>query len=786
MAKQETRGYIGTYRKPGTAAAVYDPGATILEGIEKAGEAITGRIKTVRDFENAAAVRRQETLNSLAETEGMKDFTALDSLQQQLMSEIDELYRLDISSFEGDRSAYLKKQNEMQRVIGDIPALMGLIDQEAELLKENEQGGNLVKNYLKSNNENYYNFVDRASKGGEGISFRVENGNIIAQLDGKDVFNGHAYINAKKDGYDLVEYAGDYSKEINAADAQAYKGLEGLVKTQILEKVKNGTELTREEMKDYTLAKQKHRERLESGRIALPINESTYQTFTGYGEDNITPYGEIEGQDEQTREAIIDYMVNQRFPEDLVTTKIETEVGRPMTQFQKENLALQREKLRVKKFELLQKGQMDEKVINTLNKNAEYTNIINSIITEEGDEANAVDRLAGILNRVNSDQNVNYVAGSNDDIIAQIAKDRGIDLNDADAKAKLLEEEAGKIYIQKSGGKFSEIQFDINDPNEIFEILSKNTTGISNKDILNYGYEVGEFKPGKDKFDPKQDYKKKQQPTKEVETPTDKNDQTVPPPPSPPPPQKVEETTEVVEEKPVSKEKGEEVVDVKTKMQERIKEQGGASKLKNKVLDENVGDGKDYLRNMLNYENTMGDFYGNSVINYGFSGTGKKGARLLQLYKQASGSASEKALSTIDKYIIGSGPNQADVGDGNRTILQDLNMSRSDFDKLPTDVKRQLVDWKFNSGRGTTDLIAIASGIEIDGEKWNGTKAYEQNSPDASLLSGVDIAKLTPESLAKARKELYQGRINGLKGMKGKESEYKLALQGYNNSQQYR
>ena len=93
---------------------------------------------------------------------------------------------------------------------------------------------------------------------------------------------------------------------------------------------------------------------------------------------------------------------------------------------------------------MLQKGQVDEKVINTLNKNAEYTNIINSIITEEGDEANAVDRLAGILNRVNSDQNVNYVAGSNDDIIAQIAKNRGIDLNDADAKAKLLEEEAGK------------------------------------------------------------------------------------------------------------------------------------------------------------------------------------------------------------------------------------------------------------------------------------------------------------------------------------------------------
>jgi hypothetical protein len=193
---------------------------------------------------------------------------------------------------------------------------------------------------------------------------------------------------------------------------------------------------------------------------------------------------------------------------------------------------------------------MDEKVINTLNKNAEYANeIVDAVTRRGGSESFATNTFTDYLNKVNADQNVNYVVGSDPEIIAQIAKNRGIDLNDADAKAKLLEEEAGKIYIQKSGGKFSEIQFDINDPNEIFEILSKNTTGISNKDILNYGYEVGEFKPDKDKFDPKQDYKKKQQPTEEVEistdkvqTPTDKNNQTVPPSPLP---QEVEESTEV-------------------------------------------------------------------------------------------------------------------------------------------------------------------------------------------------------------------------------------------------
>ena len=264
MAKKETRGYIGTYRKPGAASASFDPAGTILEGIESTEKDITSRIKTVRDFENAAATRRQETLDALADTEGMKDFTALDSLQQDLMKEIDELYKLDIASFEGDRSAYLKKQNEMQRVIGDIPALMGLIDQEAELMKENEGAGgsDYVKKYLKSNNEDYYNFVNNASKGGDKISFRIQNGNIIAQLDGKDVFNGNAYIKAKKDGYDLVEYAGDYTKEIDDADARAYKGLNNLVTTEITQKIQNNTELTEEEIKDYTLAKQKYRERM--------------------------------------------------------------------------------------------------------------------------------------------------------------------------------------------------------------------------------------------------------------------------------------------------------------------------------------------------------------------------------------------------------------------------------------------------------------------------------------------------------------------------------------------
>jgi hypothetical protein len=252
----------------------------------------------------------------------------------------------------------------------------------------------------------------------------------------------------------------------------------------------------------------------------------------------------------------------------------------------------------------------------------------------------------------------------------------------------------------------------------------------------------------------------------------------------------VVDTTEKVEEKVQDadvdevfgvEEEVEELPETSAYMSERIKAQGGEDKLANPVLKEDLGDGKDYLRNMLNFENTMGNFSGNSVANYGFSGTGPKGGKLLELYNKEKGSAEEKALSTIDKFIIGSGPDQEDVGGGNKTILQDLNMSREDFDKLPEDVRRQLVDWKFNSGRGTTDLIAIAGGAD-----WDGKKAFQKNSPTVEFIEKIDISKLTPESLKKARQELYKGRVDGLKNMKGKESEYKAALKGYNNSQKYR
>lgn len=357
--------YRGSYRNPGSSQ-FFDPSADILAGIESVEKTIGQRKTAVRDFENAAAVRRQETLDSLRETEGMSDTTAIDSLQQQLMNEVDELYKLDIASFEGDRSSYLKKAGEVNKIVETIPALMGLIDAEGETLKESQSSSqDFFKKLLRSNDPNYYDFVDAASKGGPGVSFRMQNGNIIAQLNGKDIFNGNAYVKAKKDGFDLVKYAGDYTPQINEADALASKGLDTLVSKETTEKVNKGIELVGEEKTNYTLAKQKYEERLRSGNIPIPVNESTYQMFTNYGisdSDKKDPWGkDLQMQEGATREAVVQYMIDQKFPGgDKVTTKTTTKEIPGPSALDLRKMSLKEREQKLKEIEF-QKG-LDEEL----------------------------------------------------------------------------------------------------------------------------------------------------------------------------------------------------------------------------------------------------------------------------------------------------------------------------------------------------------------------------------------------------------------------------------------
>lgn len=370
--------YRGSYRRPGSSQ-FFDPSADILAGIESVEKTIGERKKTVRDFENAAAIRRQEMIQSLQDTEAMDDMSAVDSLQASLMQQVDDLYKLDIESFEGDRSAYLKKAGEVNRIVQTIPALMGLIDAEATTLDEAKKSGKpLDKSVLRSNNPDYYNFVENASKGGKNISFRIQNGNIIAQLDGKDVFNGNAYVKAKEKGVDLINYAKDYTKQMDEFDARASRGLKGLVKASKIEQaLANGTVVETNEKNDYIDAvKAYEKALLEDPNIGALVNESTYQTFA---EDDSIYKGDA-NQVESTKNKIVDYMVNRKFPmykrnlgTAIADEKTTRDIGAPMSLGEKARLDFQKMKFTVDQIQTAKTEQELQRSIDFyLNRNLEH------------------------------------------------------------------------------------------------------------------------------------------------------------------------------------------------------------------------------------------------------------------------------------------------------------------------------------------------------------------------------------------------------------------------------
>ena len=311
--------YEGSYRRPGQSE-YFDPSADILAGIESVEKSIGERKKKVTDFENTAALENQKYQDALADTESMEDTGVVDSLQQNLSDKILELNRLKIASFEGDQTEYLKKSSELNRYIETLPVLMGLIDEEAKTTKDAKLNGTFNKDYLRSNNQKYYEFIEAINNGGKGVTFDTKNGNIIAKLNGKEVFNGNAYIKGKKEGFDLINYADGYQEQIDQADVQAYKGLESLVSKEVIKGIESGNKdkIIDKKLENYKKARQKYKERLLSGEIAIPINESTYQKYNpsfdgyenfGYGDD-----ANKAKQISDTKAAIIESMVENRFP----------------------------------------------------------------------------------------------------------------------------------------------------------------------------------------------------------------------------------------------------------------------------------------------------------------------------------------------------------------------------------------------------------------------------------------------------------------------------------------
>ena len=478
--------YEGSYRRPGQSE-YFDPSADILAGIESVEKSIGERKKKVTDFENTAALENQKYQDALADTESMEDTGVVDSLQQNLSDKILELNRLKIASFEGDQTEYLKKSSELNRYIETLPVLMGLIDEEAKTTKDAKLNGTFNKDYLRSNNQKYYEFIEAINNGGKGVTFDTKNGNIIAKLNGKEVFNGNAYIKGKKDGFDLINYADGYKEQIDQADTQAYKGLEKLVRKDIIKGVEQGDKITGEIAKNYEIARRRYKERLESGEIAIPVNESTYQKYNpsfdgyenfGYGDD-----ANKAKQISDTKAAIIESMVENRFPGgDRVVVQTTEEAKKKPTAFELAEQKLKQDKFNLQKLKFDREKskaieeELEPKFLNEFNK--EYSNTEANNFSDNKTKHNgvkiAMDQVVGSMEKIPMPN----LSGMSLEERKQIVRK-----NREDNSKILVPKEAIKELSVTYPGLKDEEYKDINTPKKLRDVLMQLALG---DDLENY------------------------------------------------------------------------------------------------------------------------------------------------------------------------------------------------------------------------------------------------------------------------------------------------------------
>jgi len=318
--------YRGSYRRPGSIPGSFNPAADVLSAIEEVEGKFVKRRKDIDLFEQQAMQRRLNLQKMVDDTKTMDENPFKAQMTQEFSQMVDDLYKADIESFDGDRTGYMEKANNAQKVIGDFQKVVGLLDADVNEYKD-KSPAELKKLVLRSQfmgkdgmkREDYLAFLNDPSK----MGMRIQNGELIITNNGKDLFNGTRYLNSKKDGYSLVEYGNDYTKEIDAAAKDAMQGVADLAIIRQYEKLANeGKKLNTFTDVDYRKAVEAYRNNLmKSDKIDALINESTFQRYT----TNRDVYNADKHFDE-TKTAIIDDLVKKQFPTAYRTKQVTTKL----------------------------------------------------------------------------------------------------------------------------------------------------------------------------------------------------------------------------------------------------------------------------------------------------------------------------------------------------------------------------------------------------------------------------------------------------------------------------
>lgn len=372
-----------TYRRPRTyrrSPVVFNPAADVLAGIEYVEGAFKERRAKVNLFQAQAEQRRIDMQKAVDDTKRIDETDAMAEMTAQFSNMVTDLYKADIASFDGDRSDYLRMSNNAQSVIGDFGKVIGVVDELSNKytsMNPAEQKKMVLRSQFVGDDAEtqkaYIDFLNDPSK----MNIKIQGKDILITNNGKDLFNGTQLLNSVKAGNNLIEYAGDYEKELTEASNEASSGLQSLVKASTIEKaVAGGTKITTEAKNDYIDAVGAYRDNLEkSDKIEALINESNFQRFTDSSDvyDN-KKHGEL------TKEKMIEYLVNKKFPmynnvtgTAIGDVKITEDVGTPMSLGERAKLNFQKMKFNVEQIQTAKTEQELQKSVDFyLNRNLKH------------------------------------------------------------------------------------------------------------------------------------------------------------------------------------------------------------------------------------------------------------------------------------------------------------------------------------------------------------------------------------------------------------------------------
>jgi hypothetical protein len=356
----------GTYARPNII--IDDTSRVISEEISDIGESFDKRKETLKEAKNAITEQTEKNKELVNKVAGIESSTMDDDARLALMSQLDELNNLELSSFGKDQTEVIKKRKQVQSLIDNFGLGVGLMQAEFDKFKD-IINTNAESGMLDSTDPHYVKgFKAMLNNNGKGWSMEAVDGNWIMKYtdpttgESKPI-NLQNYANATKDsGFELIKKTKDKSSEYVdiMKSSQGFKDISKLTKEITDAKAQGLTKVVETKTKDLNLAYDNLRQDLLNNKTILAsIDENDWKNFKVDPNEAWSPASDKVGEKLQSQQrvdtqvAIVDYLLDQALPNDATGAIAkeyiveETEkVGAPISQAGQQRIKLAEEKFK--------------------------------------------------------------------------------------------------------------------------------------------------------------------------------------------------------------------------------------------------------------------------------------------------------------------------------------------------------------------------------------------------------------------------------------------------------